>query len=475
MLAWVALGPIETVGRTAELDRLSGLLDELADGDGISVAIEGEPGIGKTRLLGELRELANGRGHVVLSGAAAEYERDLPLAVWADALDPYLAARDPRRLEDWDAELLDTLSGVFPSLADGGRGRGDVLSDERYRAHQAVRALLELIADGKPVVLLLDDLHWADRASIDLIAALVRRAPAAPVLLTLSFRAGMAPEALASALAAPSLTLIDLAPLDPDRCAELIGEKPGSNRAELIYAESGGNPFYSLQLGQATTPARSADADRFAKGAGVPASVAAVLLEELGALSADARRLLEAAAIAGDPFEPELAYAVAELDPATGVEALDELLDARLLHATAVPRRFAFRHPLVRRAVYESARAGWRLDAHGRAAVAMRAQGASALERANHIEYSAPQGDSEAIATLIEAAGASEGRSPEASARWYAAALRLVPAEDREQRRDLTTKLAAAQLSTGGLEAARESMLLALELIGDSDPAARLR
>ena len=105
----------------------------------------------------------------------------------------------------------------------------------------------------------------------------------------------------------------------------------------------------------------------------------------------------------------------------------------------------------------------------------MRAQGASPLERANHVEYSAPQGNSEAIATLIEAAGASEGRSPEASARWYAAALRLVPAEDREQRRDLVTKLAAAQLSTGDLEAARESMLLALELIGDSDPAARLR
>ena len=124
--------------------------------------------------------------------------------------------------------------------------------------------------------------------------------------------------------------------------------------------------------------------------------------------------------------------------------------------------------------MYEAAQAGWRLAAHGRAAAAMRAQGASPLERANHVEYSAPQGDSEAIATLIEAAGASEARSPEASARGYAAAPRRCRPRIGS-RADLETELAAAQLSTGDLEAARESMLLALELIGDSDPAARLR
>jgi predicted ATPase len=179
-----------TVGRTAELDRLNGLLGELADGDGISVAIEGEPGIGKTRLLADLRALADSRGHLVLNGAAAEYERDLPLGVWVDAFDPYLAARDPRRLEEWDVGLLDTLGRVFPSLSDGAWAPSRGVADERYEVHRAVRALLELIAEDAPVVLLLDDLHWADGASIDLIAALVRRSPVAPVLLALSFRSG---------------------------------------------------------------------------------------------------------------------------------------------------------------------------------------------------------------------------------------------------------------------------------------------
>jgi predicted ATPase len=85
--------------------------------------------------------------------------------------------------------------------------------------------------------------------------------------------------------------------------------------------------------------------------AGVPRTVAAALVDELEALSRDARRLLDAASIAGDPFEPELAYEVGELSPDSGMAALDELLDAGLLHPTDVPRRFAFRHPLVRRAV----------------------------------------------------------------------------------------------------------------------------
>ena len=233
----------------------------------------------------------------------------------------------------------------------------------------------------------------------------------------------MAPEALASALAAPSLTLIDLAPLDLAGCAELIGEPPDSKRVELIYAEGGGNPFYSLQLG---SPRRRCEA----RAATTSPTARACrrwspprCWRSWACSGRMPRLLLEAAAIVGDPFEPELAYAVAELDPAAGVDALDELLDAKLLHPTAVPRRFAFRHPLVRRAVYESAKAGWRLSAHGRAAVAMQARGASPVERAHHVEYSAVQGDPEAIATLTEAAAASQSRSPQASARWYAAAL----------------------------------------------------
>ena len=92
--------------------------------------------------------------------------------------------------------------------------------------------------------------------------------------------------------------------------------------------------------------------------------------------------------------------------------ALDELLAVRLLQATAVPRRFAFRHPLVRRAVYESAGGGWRMTAHGRAAAALAERGAAAVTRAHHVEQSAVAGDPAAIALLLEAATASAPRAP---------------------------------------------------------------
>ena len=156
----------------------------------------------------------------------------------------------------------------------------------------------------------------------------------------------------------------------------------------------------------------------------------AALAEELESLSLAARSLLNGAAVAGEPFSPDLAAAVAELTEHEGLAALDDLMDRDLVRATPVPRQFIFRHPLVRQAVYESTRGGWRLGAHARAAAALRRRGAAATERAHHVEQSAAQGDEDAVAVLLEAGRASAARAPGAAARWFAAALRLLPADD---------------------------------------------
>ncbi len=111
----------------------------------------------------------------------------------------------------------------------------------------------------------------------------------------------------------------------------------------------------------------------------VPPSVAAALAEELGLLTRDARTMLEGAAVAGDPFEPELAAAAAALSESAELDAMDELLRLDLVRATELPRRFRFRHPLLRRAVYEATPGGWRLAAHGRSAEALAVIGASAV------------------------------------------------------------------------------------------------
>ena len=132
----------------------------------------------------------------------------------------------------------------------------------------------------------------------------------------------------------------------------------------------------------------------------MPAAVIASLAEELGLLSDDTRRVLRGAAVAGDPFEPDLAAAAAGADDATAMAAFDELLDLGLVRPTDVPRRFRFRHPLVRRAVYESAPGGWLLGAHERCAQVLAERGAPAAARAHHVEFAARHGDLAAVAVL---------------------------------------------------------------------------
>ena len=160
----------------------------------------------------------------------------------------------------------------------------------------------------------------------------------------------------------------------------------------------------------------------------------ASLAEELGSLAELERALLNGAAVAGEPFEPDLAAAVGELSLDDGLAALDALLARDLLRPTTVPRRFRFRHPLVRRAVYDSAPAGWRLRAHARAVSELEARGAAPTELAHHVERSAARGDEQAIAQLTAAGADAAPRAPAAAARWFEAALRLLPSADTERR-----------------------------------------
>ena len=140
-----------------------------------------------------------------------------------------------------------------------------------------------------------------------------------------------------------------------------------------------------------------------------------------------------------------------------------------------MPRRFAFRHPLVRRAVYASTKGGWRLAAHARAAQTLAAQGASAAARAHHVEQSGVRGERAAIELLLEAGDADAPRAPAGAARWYAAALRLMPEDDRPARLRTLMKLAQMQQSTGDLARCHATLLEAIELVPGDDLALRLR
>ena len=143
------------VGRADELGSLEPILDELDRGCPGAIEVAGEPGIGKTRLLRELAARAGARGHLVLAGAASEFERDLPFSVFVDALDEYVAGLEPGRLAALDDAVQAELAQVFPSLSALAGGQQVSPQHERYHSHRAVRALLEHLAQTLPLVLVL--------------------------------------------------------------------------------------------------------------------------------------------------------------------------------------------------------------------------------------------------------------------------------------------------------------------------------
>ena len=468
-------GPQQTVGRDGELEQLDSVLAALDEGTAACLTVEGEPGIGKTRLLRELCDRAEAAGHLVLNGSSAEFEQDMPFGVWVDALDAYMASQDPGEANGWDPRVLAELGVALPSLAAPGGDHG--VADERYRVHRAMRSLLERLAEPKPLVLVFDDLHWSDTASLELIAALLRRGPDAPVLFALAFRPGQASEQLSAALAVPTLQRIELSHLSEAEAATMLDGVDAGTVAH-IYRQGGGNPFYLEQLARASDagrlPAPSAGGGDGNGATGVPAAVSALLAGEIESLPEITRAMLNGAAVAGEPFEPDLAAAAAKLSEEEGLTALDDLLELDLVRPTQVPRHFVFRHPLVRQAVYESTRGGWRLAAHARAAEALAARGAGPAERAHHVEQSAAAGDEPAIELLLAAGEAAAARAPAAAGRWYEAALRLLPAADSERHVELRVALASALRSLGDLDRCRSTLLEAVEMLPAEDAARRV-
>jgi ATP/maltotriose-dependent transcriptional regulator MalT len=472
----------QLVGRVEEIDLLDRAVTGLAASGPATLVVLGEPGIGKTRIVSELAARADAAGQIVLSGSASELESDLPFWVFVDALDEYVAGLDPRRFESLEDDVRAELGRVLPSLCEYAAGGEIALQDERYRAHRAVRELLERLAATKPLVLVLDDVHWADSGSIELIGALLRRPPAAAVLLALAARPRQLPDRLAAALErarrAGSLTQLELGGLAHEDATRLLGGGVDDETAKALYEESGGNPFFLEQLARAPREgARPRTGSPLSlAGIEVPPAVVAALTEELGLLPPPTRAFLNGAAVAGDPFEPELAAAAAPLEELEAVHALDELLARDLVRPTDVPRRFRFRHPLVRRAVYDAAPGGWRLGAHERCSVALAERGASPAARAHHVEHAARHGDLDAFAVLRDAGLASTLRAPASAARWFGAALRLLPdSAPAEERGALLMARGGALAATGQLEDAHTDLLETIRLVPGDALALRVK
>jgi ATP/maltotriose-dependent transcriptional regulator MalT len=439
---------------------------------GLSVVeIVGEAGIGKTTLLEHLGASATKAGALVLSGRCSEFERDIPYALLLEALNGHLAAHGPPAgLSESDVAVLAT---TFPALPQAPAA----VPADRHQLHRAVRALLEALAAPRGLVLLLDDLHWADPASIALVASLVRRPSSSRLLLAVAHRhrqvgSALDPELRRAADAGLARRLTP-GPLTTDEASRLLDRKPEDEELRRLYAESGGNPFHLMQLARADTATRPAiTRDRDPGYAEVPEAVREAVLSETAPLPPDARALLDGAAILGDPFEINFATEVAGLEREAALVALDELVAADLIQVTDEARRFRFRHPIVRRTVYETVGPGRRLAGHARAAAGLERAGAGAAAVAHHVEQSAAPGDAAAVAVLAEAAASVAGRAPQTAVHWLTVARGLVQGPDRaQQEAPLLGPLAGALAGSGRFDDARRVLLELLVPLPEDHPA----
>ncbi|MDQ8047118.1 MAG: AAA family ATPase, partial [Patulibacter sp.] len=373
------------VGRPTELAALAAAVDAVAAGGSRVLLLSGEPGIGKTALLQCGAAAADRAGLRVISGRAAEQEEDVPFGLVVDALDDELDTLPPARRE----RLRPDLATALPSLRDR-TAAADGVTDpvQRLALNRALRSFVdELAADG-PLAIVLDDLHWADEASLDWVLHLMRRPTRAPHLLLLAVRPvaplGLLLEAQRNSVPGEHL---EIGPLSRTAAAELLSDVESTARRDRYLDEAGGNPLFLGGLARLT-----GDDDR------LPATVLAAVGLEVSALDREARALLEGASVAGDPFDADLALDASDLGP-DRLDVLDRLVTADLVRPTG-GRSFAFRHPLVRRAVSDAMPAAARIEAHARTAIALTARGAPLEVRAHHVERSARPGDATAATVL---------------------------------------------------------------------------
>lgn len=430
---------MELVGRSTEIDEIERAVSAAQAGEMRALALVGEAGIGKSALLDATAATAERAGMLVLQGRAAEHEREVPFALVVDALDDHVAGLHPTRLEAVGPEL----GAVLPAAGEAAAPAAEAGAAERFRHHRALRSLLELLGRERPLALLLDDLHWADEASSELVLHLLRRPPRVGFLLALATRPGPAAEPVRNA-GRRSEGWLELrpGPLEREAALALLPAGLDPDRRERLLGTAAGNPLFLGQL-----------ARHDAQGQ-VPETVTAAVRGELSPLSDAARELAEGAAIAGDPFDLDVAVAASRTASSA---AIDELVAAGLVHGEG-GRRFSFRHPLVHRAIADSVPPGRRLEAHEHAAAALAAVGAAPALRAHHVAEFARPGDEGAVALLLEAAGDAERTAPRTAAGWYRAALALLPHDDAERRAQIVGPMAAALAAAGDLAGSRAAI-----------------
>ncbi|TDU03336.1 regulatory LuxR family protein [Streptomyces sp. 846.5] len=477
-----ATAPRPLTGREHEMSVLRSAVTACADGASTVIEITGDPGLGKSRLLAELGDLARAEGLTVLSGRASEFEQQRSFGAFADPVRWCVGRLAERRHETLDEETAALLDLMLPRTAGSRAGQPQSPGVERYRLHHAFGRLLADADRGRGVLLCLDDLHWADDGTVELLHHLLRQPPQAALILACGHRPRQAPAKLLAsfhhATADYRTALLPLSPLDRQSCESLLGTVHTPAQREQLATVSGGNPLYLEVLSELTTEGATGFTD-------LPDTLRAALAREIALLTTDELAVLRAAAVLGDPFDPMLLAPISGLAAGPALEALDVLAETDLIRSCPptgprpdIRQLLQFRHPLLREVVSRDTPPGWRLAANARADEALRRSGASAVERAPYIARAAHVGDTAAVRVLAEAAKLTVHSAPATAAAWLRAALYLSVPDGSEEstldRHGMLLGLANACGLTGDLAACRDALGQALDLVPPDRPDRRI-
>jgi class 3 adenylate cyclase len=450
-------------GRQVELERLQRRLEAARSGRGGPAFVIGEPGIGKTRLLEEFTVRARSQDVHVLWGRCFEGELSRPFGPFGEAIATYAKECELEVLR----EALGSFGGVVAKIAPELRERlPDLMEpvplspeEERYRLLDAVAQVLWALARKASLVLVLDDLHWADGGTLVLLRYLAHFLSRHPVLIVSTYRdleldhKHPLGETLLALRREVEVERIELAGLPREAVTELLEaiarhEVP-ANFVEAITAETGGNPFFlrELLLHLLEEGKLEREAGRFAsrfsiEEMGIPEGVRQVIGYRLSRLSEGANQLLSAASGCAGAFRFEIAASVADLEERSALDALDQALEAQLVRTTNDPEVYDFSHALIRHTLYCEMNPARQVRLHRRLAEEMERRYVDqarehAFEIAQQWYRSAalPGAERGAAHCLVAADRAEQAAAHEEAAAALRMALDLLPANDARRPR----------------------------------------
>lgn len=392
---------VAVVGRHDELRVLEGLVGDIAtDGHGSLLLVSGEPGIGKTTLLDALLEIAHRQGVTAHIGRYPSAAGVPPFWPWSRVMRSTAAALTDDELELATSGAAAPVTQLVPEIAARLGHRHEISSDNalgmRFVLYDAMTAFLTRAAAIRPLVVVVDDLHWADVPSMEMLSYLAPHLAGSPLLVATAYRdlASERSEELSATLATVSredvVREVRLRGLSAEEVAELatdlVSVPPSPQVATALYERTGGNPFFVRQLSRLFEGPAADDRDLPSERSGLPPGLRHVLLRRLDVLDDGPRRLMDAAALMGREFDLRVVAHACDVE----LEVALSWLDASVEHGIAEPdtgsgTRFRLVHALIQEVLVEELPPGREALLHARIASALEGLGGAVGQLAEHL------------------------------------------------------------------------------------------